>query len=135
MYNIVKNVIQNQRYELTDILKKIDTLWIKGDLTDNQRYELYVMAREGAKIENSVDLLKKIEELDRRLTALEDALKDTPPETEDGSEESYPPFEPGKWYYAGDMVSFDEAIYKCIAPEGVVCVWSPTDYPAYWELV
>ena len=135
MYNIVKNVIQGGAYNLTDIFKKIDTLWIKGDLTDDQRNELYISARIGAKVENSVDLLKKIEELDRRLTALEDALKDTPPETEDELEESYPPYEPGKWYYAGDRVNFETNNYTCIAPEGVVCVWSPTNYPAYWELV
>ena len=135
MYNIVKNVIQGKSYELTDILKKIDTLWIKGDLTDDQRAELYDMAREGAKVENSVDLIKKIEELDRRLTTLEDALKDTPPETEDELEESYPLYEPGKWYYAGDTVIFNDSTYKCIAPENVVCVWSPTEFPAYWELV
>lgn len=30
MYEIVKNVITSGQYELTDMLKKIDTLWLQG---------------------------------------------------------------------------------------------------------
>ena len=47
--------------------------------------------------------------------------------------ESYEEYTVGKWYYNGNKVSFDGKNYNCIAPEGVVCVWSPTEYPAYWE--
>lgn len=43
------------------------------------------------------------------------------------------PFVAGKWYYRGDKVSFEGATYTCVAPEGAVCVWSPGDYPVYWE--
>ena len=39
----------------------------------------------------------------------------------------------GKTYYKGDKVLFDGKIYECIAPDGVVCVWSPSDYPTYWK--
>lgn len=39
----------------------------------------------------------------------------------------------GKTYYEGDKVRFDGKIYECIAPDGVVCVWSPSDYPTYWK--
>ena len=38
----------------------------------------------------------------------------------------------GKWYYRGDKVSFDGKVYTCIAPGGVACVWSPSEYPIYW---
>lgn len=41
-------------------------------------------------------------------------------------------YSPGTWYYRGDRVAFHEAVYTCIAPEGVVCVWSPEEYPQYW---
>lgn len=27
------------------------------------------------------------------------------------------------------------SVYTCIAPAGVVCTWSPDEYPAYWEKV
>ena len=40
----------------------------------------------------------------------------------------------GKWYYNGDKCSFEGVNYVCIAPEGATCVWSPKDYPAYWEV-
>lgn len=48
MYQIIKNVITSGRYELNDILGKIDTIWVQGDLTDNQRTELIDLARENA---------------------------------------------------------------------------------------
>lgn len=57
--------------------------------------------------------------LEERITALEKNI-------------SAKPYSVGTWYYRGDRVSLDEEIYTCIAPEGVVCVWSPADYPQYW---
>lgn len=44
-------------------------------------------------------------------------------------------FTPGKWYYRGDRVRYIDKIYVCIAPIGVVCVWSPDDYAVYWQEV
>lgn len=49
--------------------------------------------------------------------------------------EEYPEFVVGKWYYNGDKCSFGGKNYTCTAPTGTVCVWSPTDYPAYWKEV
>ena len=46
--------------------------------------------------------------------------------------ESYLEFVAGKWYYTGDRIAFEGKNYECIAPEGVVCVWSPLEYPVYW---
>ena len=40
---------------------------------------------------------------------------------------------PGTWYYRGDKVRFEDVLYTCVAPAGVVCVWSPAEYPAYWQ--
>ena len=39
MYDIIKNVITSGSYELTDILKKIDTIWLQSTLTEEQRTE------------------------------------------------------------------------------------------------
>ena len=47
MYEIIKNVIQSGRYELTGMLTKIDTLWAQGSLSDNERTELIDIARSG----------------------------------------------------------------------------------------
>ena len=38
----------------------------------------------------------------------------------------------GTWYHRGDRVLFNDEVYTCIAPVGVVCVWSPVEYPTYW---
>lgn len=128
MYEIIKSVIISGIYELSDILKKIDTIWVQGDISDEQRTELIDLAREKANVQNSVDLAKKIEELDKRVNALEQGSSDEPTE-------EYPEYVVGKWYYNGDKISFNGKNYVCIAPEGVVCVWNPDEYPAYWEEV
>ena len=131
MYSIVKNVLNQGGYDLTAIIKKIDTLWLQGKLTDEQRDELTETARNTADVQYSVDVLAKLEELDKRLTVLEKSGGDT--SGEDTAE--YPEYVVGKWYYNGDKCSFKGVNYVCIAPEGATCVWSPKDYPAYWEEV
>ena len=131
MYSIVKNVLNQGGYDLTAIIKKIDTLWLQGKLTDEQRDELTETARNTADVQYSVDVLTKLEELDKRLTVLEKSGGDT--SGEDTAE--YPEYVVGKWNYNGDKCSFGGKNYTCTAPTGTVCVWSPTDYPAYWEEV
>lgn len=144
MYDVIKNVIMSKRYELLEILNKIDVLWVQGDLTDDQRLELIALAQKYAQVENSLDLMSKVEELDKRVKAMEAILFAPEPEEPGEGEEPgeseepaiiYPEYEAGKWYYAGDIVTFGDTVYECIAPEGVVCVWSPADYPAYWQVV
>lgn len=58
MYDIIKNVIQSKNYELVDILKKIDTMWIQGSITEENRNELIELARENANPENSYSSLE-----------------------------------------------------------------------------
>ena len=130
MYNAIKNVLAQGDYNLKDMLDKIDLLWVKNKLTNEEYEELVTSAREGAKAENSFDVFEKLAELNKRVSALEKG---------DGGEDApsveYHEYEVGKWYYTGDKVSFEGTNYTCIAPDGVVCVWSPKDYPAYWEEV
>lgn len=141
MYKVTKDVIGTGNFELKDILKKIDTFWLKGCMTDEQRSELYELAQSKAKPENSVDLLTKIGELEKKIQAIEERLtqddwNETPGEGEgEDSVNKYSPFEEGKWYYSGDKIIFEGVKYKCIAPDGVVCVWSPQNYPTYWEVI
>lgn len=140
MYEVVKSVIASRNYELSDMLTKIDTLWVQGSITEEERTELIDLARQNAQVQQSVDILAKLEELDKRVKANEEAIKklteteDTEGETEEGTEATYDEYVAGKWYYNGDIVMFEGKAYKCIAPEGVVCTWSPSEYPAYWEV-
>lgn len=127
MYDVIRDVINSRRYVLADMLHKIDTLWAQGDLDDEQRSELIALAQGNADMEQEVNMLAKLEELEQRVKALETGS------TEPG--EAYPHYVVGKWYYNGDKITFEGGKYKCIAPDGFVCVWSPKEYPVYWELV
>lgn len=127
MYDVIKDVINTRRYVLADMLHKIDTLWAQGDIDDDQRTELIALAQGNADMTQEANVLTKIEELEQRVRALETG------NTEPG--EAYPDYVVGKWYYNGDKITFEGGKYKCIAPDGVVCVWSPKEYPVYWELV
>lgn len=129
MRNIINAVINTGKFELTDIIRKIDTIWLEGKITDEEKAELVTVAQGKANPQYSMDLLAKVEELDKRVKVLE-AQKASEGEVT----EEYPAFVEGKWYYTGDKVSFEGSNYTCIAPEGTVCVWSPLAYPAYWEL-
>lgn len=129
MFNTVKNVIAQGGYNLKDLLHKIDVLWAKGKLTDEEYEALVTSAREGAKFEHGVDVFAKLEELDKRIAALEKGNTGEGAPTEEPLE-----YEAGVWYYRGDVCSFEGKVYVCAAPEGVACVWSPSEYPAYWEL-
>ena len=127
MKSIFENVIKKGGYDLAELLLKIDTYHIEGKLTDAERDELYEMARVGASVEGSTDVMAKLLELDERVKALEAGGVTPAPSDE------YPEYVAGKWYYNGDKITFENARYICIAPEGFVCTWSPSEYPAYWE--
>ena len=140
MYEVVKNVIASKNYDLKDILGKIESVWVQSRITDEQKAELIDLARQNAEVQQSIDVMLKLEELDKRVKANEEAIKKLT-ETEEAPEEggetvepTFPEYEVGKWYYSGDIVMFEGKAYKCIAPGGVVCTWSPAEYPAYWEV-
>ena len=124
MYNVIRDVINTRRYVLADMLHKIDTLWAQGDIDDDQRTELIALAQVNADAAQEMKVLQKLKELEQRVRALEESGGAEP-------DEEYPDYVAGKWYYNGDKITFEGGI----APDGVVCVWSPTEYPAYWELV
>lgn len=152
MKTIIENVIRSGRYELADILKKIDTLWVQGDLTDADRTELTTLAQDNAKPENSyAPLQDQIDQAFAEIKALQQtveanaqglaALK-TAVEGMGGTVTEPTPEPTEEWpayvqptgahdaYKAGDKITFDGDRYIC-KMDG--CVWSPVDYPAGWE--
>lgn len=138
MYSVVKSVIESRNYELADMLTKIDTLWVQGSITEEERAELIDLARQNAEVQQSIDILAKLEELDKRVRANEEAIRmltETESEGGESEEVTYPEYVAGTWYRNGDIVLFEGKDYMCIAPEGQVCTWSPSEYPAYWELL
>lgn len=155
MYDIVYNVIEEGRYELADLLAKIDTLWIQGSLTEEQKTALVQLAREKATPENSyagiqkqLDVLfQNAAEMAGQITANTAAIQairekmeeqgTVVPDPEPMPEEEYPeyvaPTGAHDAYHNGDKITYNGKRYRCIAPEGVAVVWNPDVYPAYWE--
>lgn len=145
MYEIIKNVITSGSYELTDILKKIDTIWLQGTLTDDERMELIDLARTSADPEHSYAPLQKqidtlytnMTEMGKTILSLTDRVAKleggsiTPPETEE-----YPawiqPTGAHDAYKTGDKMTYtDGKRYICQMDN---CVWGPDVYPAGWKL-
>lgn len=87
MYEIIKTVIESKRYELADMLEKIDTMWLQDEITEEQKTELVNLARENAKPENSYsDLQKQINQAFEEIAALKahvDKLDGTEPDPEE----------------------------------------------------
>jgi len=152
MYNIVNEVIKSKDYELVDMLKKLDTFWAYGRLTEKQHTELVALARENALPQNSYagqqkliydlysslnETRKEVESLKKRVSALEGTAEDETETPVDTNE--YPdyvqPTGAHDAYYAGDKVTFEWEKYICIAPEGVAVVWNPKVMPSYWQKV
>lgn len=139
MFDVILSVINTGIFELSDILVKIDILWLKGDVDDDQRTELIDAAREKADpsasyapLQEQVDkLADDLAALVARVTALEGGGEEPA--------EEYPayvqPTGAHDAYHKGDKVTYNGTKYTCIAPEGVACVWNPDAYPAYWQAV
>lgn len=75
MYDTIKDVINSGRYELNDMLHKIDTLWVQGDLDDDQRDELVGLARENATPEQTyAPIQEQIDQAFAQIKALVDRV-------------------------------------------------------------
>lgn len=146
MYDIFKAVIESGNYELSDMLTKIDTVWVQGGITEEQRTELIELARTNADpeqsyaplqkqidtlFENTAELAEKVVSLESRVTALEGGELEPEPEPEE-----YPPYTQPTGahdaYNTGDKITYNGKKYVC-KMDG--CVWTPDAYPAGWQLV
>ena len=146
MYDIIKNVITSGSYELTDILKKIDTIWLQGTLTEEQRTELIDLARTSADPENSyAPLQKQIDTLYANMTEMGKTilnLTDKVSKLDGGSvtlpeADEYPvwvqPTGAHDAYNPGDKMTYTDGKRYVCQMDG--CVWGPDAYPAGWQLV
>lgn len=153
MYKVIKAVIESKRYELEDMLNKLDTFWVQGRISEAEYTELVALAREKALPENSyagaqerIDaLFKEIVELKERVRVLESAKDESTGDepTEENPEEPIPDDYPAyvaptgahDAYMAGAKVTYNGVRYVCVAPEGVAVVWNPDVMPSYWQEV
>ena len=138
MYIIIKNVIESGNFELADMLRKLDKLWIQDSITEEQRDELIALAREKAHMDRGyADREERLRRIEERLSALEEACK---PETEEPEQvEEYPawvqPTGAHDAYYTGAKMTYkDGKKYTCIAPEGYGVSYGPDILPGYWQV-
>lgn len=155
MYEIIKNVIESGRYELNDMLKKIDTIWIQGDITEEQKTELVKLAQEKANPENSYAPLQKqiddlykihnelkttVEENARGMSALKDEVEKLSggavvvpdPEPAEEYPEFVQPTGAHNAYNTGDKITYNGKHYESTMDGNV---WTPDAYPQGWKLV
>lgn len=158
MYEIIKSVINEGRYELSDILTKIDTIWIQGDITEEQKTELVLLAQEKAKPENSYAPLQK--QVDTLFTNFAEIAKQVGintleiantkakmkeggivvPDPEPEPEEEYPawkqPTNATDAYYRDDKMTYRDGFrYICTAPVGYAVTYGPDILPQMWKKV
>ena len=140
MYEIVLSVINTGSFELSDILHKIDTLWVQGGIDADQRSELITVARQKADPSASYAPLQEqvgkladdLAALAVRVTALESGGE---PEPGDEYPAYVQPAGAHDAYHKGDKITYKGKRYICTAADGVAVVWDPDTYPDYWEEV
>lgn len=145
VYENLRGQISSGDFKLQTMLDKLTRLYIEDMLTEEEYDNLMQLARDNAnpdkEIEENTDIIKqlmqhvtmseeKLKDLEARIAKLEDP--EAAPEEPTVTYEEYDPY---KWYYKDMTCSFEGKNYICIAPEGVVCTWSPSGYPSYWKQV
>lgn len=142
MYDIIKSVIDAGRYELADMLRKIDAVWIQSNITDDQKEELVALARQKASPENSYApwqeqitvVYAELAKLKAEIALLKNSGSESGEASGDTTEE-YPeyvqPTGAHDAYNTGDKITYNGKQYVCLM-DG--CVWNPDTYPQGWKL-
>ena len=128
MFDIIKEVIKNGGYKLTDIQHKVKKLFMLGDITEAQMDELLVMASNGVSADaERPEVLKMIQTLGEEIEALKarvTALEGVP---DDPTDPTYPEWKPwdgiSKDYQKGAIVSHDGELW--ISVFDGQNVWTP----------
>lgn len=144
-YEDLRAQISSGDFKLQAMLDKLTRLYIEDMLTEEEYDDLMQLARDNAnpdkEIEENTDIVKqlmsKVTVLEQTVTAMDARIKklEDPESEPEEPVVTYEPYDPHKWYYKDMTCSFEGKNYICIAPEGVVCTWSPAGYPSYWKLV
>lgn len=148
MYNDIMTIINDGEYNLADLLHRIDVLYARGRLTDEEHEELTAKARENADqavvYPNVEDRVTELEtwrlDVEARLKKLEEDAGEVGPEPDPKPEDEYPawhtPTGAHDAYYKDDKMTYtDGKKYVCIAPDGYGVTYGPDVLPGYWQKV
>ena len=127
-------LIGERRYDLEDVLHRIDVMYAAGRLTDGEREELYALARENAKAQ--YDYAAEIEEIWAAIRALQASAGGSSGGSSEEADE-WPEYKQPAGahdaYYTGDKITYKGKRYICVMPENVACTYPPDVYPSAWE--
>lgn len=141
MFETFQTIINAGGYDLADLTQRVKTMYVMGELAEEEMKRLLEQAQANAKPDESyaplADRVKAVEEWE---TTIEERLG----KLESGS--STDAGEPGKpgdeWpeyrqptgahdaYRVGDEITYDGKRYTCVY-DG--CVWPPDIYPQGWR--
>lgn len=71
IYELFKSIINGGNYSVEDMERKIDTLYIEGKLSEEQRTELIALTSTNANDNLQIDVVAKLKDLEDRIFALE----------------------------------------------------------------
>ena len=143
MYQIVKTLIESGGFDLTDMCDRIEVLFARGKLTEEESAELLDMARKHVEMATAYpELSVRVTELevwrrdvDARLKALE-GTEEPEPEPEDEYPAWHTPTGAHDAYYKDDKMTYtDGKKYVCVAPDGYGVTYGPDVLPGMWEVV
>lgn len=141
MFETVQTIINAGGYDLTDLTKRIKTLYAMGELTEEEMEQLIEQAQTNAKPDDSyaplADRVKAIEtwqrEVEDRLDKLETGSSTEPGEPEKPADE-WPEYKQPTGahdaYHVGDKITYNGKHYTCAMDN---CVWTPDAYPQGWN--
>lgn len=136
MYEIIKSVIEGGVFKLNDLSNKIDTLWVGGKLTDEERENLISLMSDhlnpATEAPQDYELLaRQIAELKETVSSLSDrvtALEGGETEPEEPTGVIIPEWEPwdgiSKQYQYGAVVTHNEKYFQNVL-SGQQNVWEP----------
>lgn len=131
IYNDIATVIGNGGYDLSDLLHRIDVIYVSGQLTDQEREDLVGEARERAEPDAQLpSLTERVGALELRVAALEQGTyQPSEPEGDPEWPEWVRPTSKDEYYHKGDKVTFGGKHYVCNKNNVTT---SPAEDPKSW---
>ena len=143
MYEIIKNIIENGTFRVSDLTNKIDTLWAESKLTDEERNQLVQMMTDYLNpASESPELKEMYERLEARVNVLEAEVQALKGEEPGGGEEgtvTVPAWEP--WDGISDKYKYGAVVthngkYFLDVLQGIQNTWEPESAGVderYWK--
>lgn len=135
MFETFQTIINAGGYDLAALTERIKTMYVMGELTEEEMKQLLESAQANAKPDDSyaplAERVKAFEEwettVEERLTKLETGSSAKP-----GDEwpEYKQPTGAHDAYRVGDKITYNGKHYTCVM-DG--CVWPPDTYPQGWQ--